>query len=52
MSNANKYNAKKTGKRKENCQEPWNWLGLATLRGMCHRLVRLESMAPGVLCAF
>lgn len=34
------------------CRKPWNWLGLAALRGMCQGFFRLDFRAPGSQCAF
>ena len=38
--------------RKSPRQGTTRWPGLAALRGMWHRLCRLQSVAPGTLCAF
>jgi hypothetical protein len=33
-------------------REPWSWLGLAALRGMRFRVLRLDSMASGMQYTF
>lgn len=34
------------------CRELWSWPGLGVLRGMSHRVFKLESVAPEALCDF